>query len=136
MMVKKIDHIGIVVKDLEKSLSRYQELLGLKLMETEELEVAGDMYRVAFLPSRDVNLELVFTTAKRGISAEFLRDHGEGIHHVAFEVEDLEETFNELRAKGAKFIWGKIVPGSRGSKIAYLEPEDMNGVYIELIQKP
>jgi methylmalonyl-CoA/ethylmalonyl-CoA epimerase len=135
MMVKKIDHIGIVVKDVEKSLRRYEELLGLKLKETEELEVAGDMYRVAFLPIEEVNLELVYTTAKTGMAAEFMRNHGEGIHHIAFEVEDLEKTFNELRAKGTKFVWDKIVAGSRGSRIAYVEPEEFNGVYIELIQK-
>jgi methylmalonyl-CoA/ethylmalonyl-CoA epimerase len=134
-MVKKIDHIGIVVKDMEKSLRRYQKLLGLKLKETEELEVQGDMYRVAFLPIGEVNLELVYTTAKTGMAAEFRRDHGEGIHHIAFEVEDLEKTFDELRAQGAKFVWDKIVAGSRGSKIAYVEPEEFNGVYIELIQK-
>lgn len=134
-MVKKIDHIGIVVKDLEKSLRPYQELLGLKLKETEELEVQGDMYRVAFLPIGEVNLELVNTTAKTGMAAEFIRDHGEGIHHIAFEVEDLEKTFDELRARGAKFVWDKIVAGSRGTKIAYVEPEEFNGVYIELIQK-
>lgn len=134
-MVKKIDHIGIVVKDLEKSLRPYQELLGLKLKETEELEVQGDMYRVAFFPIGEVSLELVYTTAKTGMAAEFLRNHGEGIHHIAFEVEDLEKTFDELRARGAKFVWDKIVAGSRGSKIAYVEPEEFNGVYIELIQK-
>lgn len=134
-MVKKIDHIGIVVKDLEKSLRPYQELLGLKLKETEELEVQGDMYRVAFLPIGEANLELVYTTAKTGMAAEFMRDHGEGIHHIAFEVENLEKTFDELRARGARFVWDKIVAGSRGSKIAYVEPEEFNGVYIELIQK-
>ncbi|MCX5908355.1 MAG: VOC family protein [Deltaproteobacteria bacterium] len=134
-MVKKIEHIGIIVKDLEKSLRPYQELLGLKLKETEELDVQGALTRVAFFPIGDVNVELVHTTAKTGLAAEFLRDHGEGIHHIAFEVEDLEKTFEELRSRGAKFVWEKIITGSRGSKVAFLKAEEFNGVYIELVQK-
>lgn len=134
-MVNKIEHIGIVVKDLEKSLRPYQELLGLKLKETEELDVQGALTRVAFFPIGEVNVELVHTTAKTGLAAEFLRDHGEGIHHIAFEVEDLEKTFERLRSRGAKFVWGKIITGSRGSKVAFLEAEEFNGVYIELVQK-
>jgi len=134
-MVRKIEHIGIVVKDLEKSLGPYQELLGLKLKETEQLDVQGAFTRVAFFPVGEVNVELVHTTAKTGLAAEFLRDHGEGLHHIAFEVEDLEKTFQALRSRGIKFVWDKIITGSRGSKVAFFKAEEFNGVYIELVQK-
>jgi methylmalonyl-CoA epimerase len=134
-MVRKIEHIGIVVKDLEKSLRPYQELLGLKLKETEEIEVQGAMNRVAFMPIAGVNVELVHTTAQTGLAAEFLKEHGEGIHHIAFEVEDLEKTFQDLRSRGVKFVWDKIITGSRGSKVAFFKSEEFNGVYIELVQK-
>lgn len=134
-MVRKIEHIGIVVKDLEKSLGPYQELLGLKLKETEQLDVQGALTRVAFFPIGEVNVELVHTTAKTGLAAEFLRDHGEGIHHIALEVENLEKTFQELSSRGIKFVWDKIITGSRGSKVAFFKAEEFNGVYIELVQK-
>jgi len=134
-MVRKIEHIGIAVQDLEKSLLPYQELLGLELKETEELDVQGALTRVAFFPIGETNVELVYTTAKTGLAAEFLRDHGEGIHHIAFEVEDLEKTFQSLRSRGIQFVWDKIITGSRGSKVAFFKAEEFNGVYIELVQK-
>jgi len=134
-MVSKIEHIGIVVKDLEKSLRPYQELLGLKLKETEELDVQGVLTRVAFFPIGEVSVELVHTTAETGLAPDFLREHGEGIHHIAFEVENLEKVFQDLRSKGIQFVWDKIITGSRGSKVAFFKAEEFNGVYIELIQK-
>jgi len=134
-MVVRIDHIGIVVKDLKKSLLPYRELLGLHVEESEELEVGGVVYRVAMLPIGDVNLELVETAATHGLAAEFLKKHGEGIHHIAVEVEDLEKTFHELRSKGTEFVWDEVKTGSKGSKVAYFKAEEFNGVYIELIQR-
>ena len=134
-LVSKIEHIGIVVKDLEKSMRPYQQLLGLKLKETEQLDVQGALTRVAFFPIGEVNMELVHTTAQTGLAAEFLMEHGEGIHHIAFEVEDLEKTFQDLRSRGVKFVWDKIITGSRGSKVAFFKSEEFNGVYIELVQK-
>jgi len=134
-MIKKIDHIGIIVKDIESSLEKYRNILGLDVKETEEVKVEGAMNRVDFLPVGSINIELIHTNAISGIAAAFLRERGEGIHHVAFEVSDLEKTFSELREKGIKFLWDKIIKGSRGSVVAFLEPEEMNGVYIELVQK-
>ncbi len=134
-MVEKIEHIGIVVKDLEKSMEPYQELLGLKLKETEELDVQGALTRVAFFPIGEVSVELVHTTAKTGLAADFLKKHGEGIHHIAFEVEDLEKTFQTLRSRGVQFVWDKIITGSRGSKVVFFKAEEFNGAYIELVQK-
>lgn len=134
-MVEKIEHIGIVVKDLEKSMEPYQELLGLKLKETEELDVQGALTRVAFFPIGEARVELVHTTAKTGLAADFLKKHGEGIHHIAFEVEDLEKTFQTLRSRGVQFVWDKIITGSRGSKVVFFKAEEFNGAYIELVQK-
>lgn len=134
-MISKIEHIGIVVKDLEKSLRPYQELLGLKLRETEELDVEGAMTRLAFFPIGEVNVELVHTTAHTGLVADFLKEHGEGIHHIAFEVEDLETVFQDLRSRGIQFVWDKIITGSRGSKVAFFKAEEFNGIYIELVQR-
>lgn len=134
-MVKKVDHIGIVVKNLEASMEKYKSLLGLELHEIEEVEVENALLRVAFFPAAETNIELLHTTADSGLAADFLRERGEGIHHIAFEVEDLENTFNDLRSQGIEFLWGKIIPGSRGSLVAFFKAEEFNGVYIELVQR-
>lgn len=134
-LASRIEHIGIVVKELEKSLLPYQELLQLELKEIEEIEVQGSINRVAFLAIAGVNIELVETSATTGLVADFLRGKGEGIHHIAFKVENLETLFNELKSKGTKFIWDKIIHGSRGSKVAFFEPQQFHGIYIELVEK-
>jgi len=135
-VIKKIEHIGIVVRDIENSLKKYTSLLGLKLKEIEEVNIDNVINRVAFLPIGPTNIELVQTTATTGLAADFLRERGEAIHHIALEVDDLEKIFNELRSQGVQFVWDKIIDGSRGSKVAFFKAEEFNGVYIELVQKP
>jgi methylmalonyl-CoA epimerase len=134
-MVRAIDHIGIIVKDLEASLKGYTSYLGLKVKEIEEVVVEISRDRLAFLPVGDTNIELIETSAKKGIAGDFLRKHGEGIHHIAIRVENLDRIFQELESQGVKFVWGRVIERSRGSKIAFFEPEEFNGIYIELVEK-
>lgn len=134
-IVEKIDHIGIAVVNIDKSIEKYKKLLKLELKEVEEVEVEGAIIKVAFFPVGGTNIELVSTTAKTGIVAEFLNKHGEGIHHIAFKVLDIEKEFNGLREKNISFLWGKIIHGSRESKVAFFKPEEFNGIYIELVQR-
>jgi len=134
-MVLKIDHIGIIVKDIQASIKKYTSLLGLEIEETEEVKVEGVVNKIAFLPIGDTNIELVQTTAKTGLAADFLRDRGEGIHHIAFEVGNIDRTFQDLRSQGAIFLWDRIIEGSRGSRVAFFKAEEFNGVYIELVQR-
>jgi methylmalonyl-CoA/ethylmalonyl-CoA epimerase len=134
-MATKIEHIGIVVKDLDDSLKKFTSLLGLKVKEVEEVNVEGNSVKVAFLPIGAVNIELVTTTAQTGLVADFLRERGEGVHHIAVEVEDIYSEFEKLRSQGVEFVWGKIINGSRGTKVAVIEQKELNGVYIELVQK-
>jgi methylmalonyl-CoA epimerase len=134
-MVNKIEHIGIVVDDLESSIKKYTSLLDLDLEEIEEVNVEGVINRVAFLPVGQTNIELVETTAETGLVADFLREKGEGIHHLALEVEDLESMFKSLKAQGVEFLWDRIIKGSRGSSVAFFKPEEFHGVYIELVQR-
>jgi methylmalonyl-CoA/ethylmalonyl-CoA epimerase len=131
----KIEHIGVVVRDLDDSLKKFANLLGLKVREIEEVNVEGDRVKVAFLPIGAVNIELVTTTAQAGLVADFLKERGEGIHHIAVEVEDIYSEFEKLRSQGVEFVWGKIINGSRGTKVAVIEQKELNGVYIELVQK-
>jgi lactoylglutathione lyase/methylmalonyl-CoA/ethylmalonyl-CoA epimerase len=134
-MAVKIEHIGVVVKNLEDSVNRYTSLLGLKVKEIEEVNVEGNNVKVAFLPIGAANIELVTTTAQTGLVADFLREKGEGVHHIAVEVEDIHKEFKNLRSQGVEFVWGKIINGSRGTKVAVIEQKELNGVYIELVQK-
>jgi methylmalonyl-CoA epimerase len=103
--------------------------------EVEEVNVEGNNVKVAFLPIGAVNIELVTTTAQTGLIADFLREKGEGVHHIAVEVEDIHGEFERLRSQGVDFVWGKIINGSRGTKVAVIEQKELNGVYIELVQK-
>ena len=134
-MLNKIEHIGIVVKDMEASIKKYESILGLKVEEIEEVEVDNVVNRVAFLPIKETKIELVHTTSTVGLVADFIKERGEGINHIAFEVDDIYKVFNELRSQGVSFLWDQVIDGSRGSKIAVFEPEEFNGVYIELMQK-
>lgn len=134
-MAKKIDHIGILVKDLESSLKKYTSYLGLELREIEEVEVENASNRLAFLPVGEADVELIQTTAETGLLGDFLRERGEGIHHIAFEIEDIDKTFQELRSQGVEFVWDKIIQGAHGSRIAFFKPEEFNGIYIELVQR-
>lgn len=134
-MVKKIDHIGILVEDLESSLKKYTSYLGLELEEIEEVEVENASNRLAFLPVGDTNVELIQTTAEAGLLGDFLRERGEGIHHIAFEIDDIDKTFQELRSQGVEFVWDRIIKGAHGSRIAFFKAEEFNGVYIELVQR-
>ena len=134
-MAIKIEHVGIAVKNLEASIAKYTSLLGLETKEIEEVDVENVRYRVAFIPIGEMNIELVHTQARRGLAFEWLEKHGEGVFHLAFEVEDLEKTFQTLRSQGVRFVWDSIKEGSRGTKIALIKPDEFNGVYIELVQK-
>ena len=134
-MATKIEHIGVVVRDLDDSLKKFTNLLDLKVKEIEEKNLEGHNVRVAFLPIGAANIELVTTTSQTGLVGDFLREKGEGVHHIAIEVEDIYGEFERLRAQGVEFVWGKIVDGSRGTKIAVIEQKELNGVYIELVQK-
>lgn len=133
-MVRKIEHIGIIVKDLETSIKKYVSLLGLEVKEIEEAKVENSINRLAFLPIGETNIELIQTAGKTALDADFLRERGDGIHHIAFEVENLDKTFNELRSQGVEFVYDKILAGSRGSKCAFFKVEEFNGIYIELVQ--
>jgi methylmalonyl-CoA epimerase len=134
-MLNKIEHIGIVVKDLEASIKKYKSILGLDVEAIEEVEVDNVVNRVAFIPVKETKIELVQTTATTGLVADFIKERGEGVNHIAFEVDDIHKVFKELRTQGASFLWDRIIDGSRGSKIAVFKPEEFNGVYIELVEK-
>ena len=133
MKVIRTDHIGVAVKDLESRLALWQRLFGLKASSPEVLTERG--VRVVRLePDRGAAVELVSPLRDDSPLSNFLRDRGEGIHHLCLEVRDLEAAVAELRAQGVEFLQDKPQPGAEGSLIAFIHPRSCGGILVELRQ--
>ena len=132
-MIKEIDHIGIAVNDLKKTMSIYRDILGLKFIGSEEIE-EQKIIHATFLAG-EVKIELVQSTHPDGPIGKFIEKKGEGIHHIAFRVENIDESLKELNAKGVNLIDEKARIGADGAKIAFIHPKDMKGVLIELVER-
>lgn len=132
MLSKKINHIGIAVNSIENSVHFYREVLGMRYEGSEE--VAEQKVRVAFLAVGESRIELLEPTSPDSPVARFLEKNGEGTHHVAYEVADLEEALADLRAAGVKLIDQTPRCGAHGTRIAFLHPKATGGVLTELCQ--
>jgi methylmalonyl-CoA/ethylmalonyl-CoA epimerase len=127
----KLDHIGIVVRDIQEALQVYEAALGLPLREV--LEVPDQAVEVAFLPMGESNVELVQPlTADTGI-ARFLEKRGEGIHHICIAVSDIEAVLARLKDHQVQLIDDVPRQGAHG-QVAFIHPKGMHGVLIELVQ--
>ena len=133
MDILRVDHIGIAVKSMEESLAFYQGVLGIKCTGTEE--VVDQKVITAFLPVGDTEVELLQSTSDDGAIAKFIEKKGEGLHHIAFRVDDIEKALEELKAKGIKLIDETPRLGAGGAKIAFIHPKATNGVLIEISQR-
>ena len=130
--VKKIDHIALVVDDIEDALSFWHDALGLELSHVED--VASQNSMVAFLPAKESEVELVKPTSEDSGVARFLKKRGPGMHHICFEVYDIEETMDHLKRKGVRLINETPEIGTGGKKIAFIHPESTHGVLVELYE--
>jgi len=130
-MLKRLDHIGIVVEDISQVRQSY-ESLGLSVSHQQELVTKP--VTVAFLPVGDVELELLQPTAPGSNIAEFLQEKGAGLHHLCFEVTDLDAALLSLQAAGVKMIDETPRQGVSGW-IAFLDPVSTGGILIELMEK-
>ncbi|MFN3533989.1 MAG: methylmalonyl-CoA epimerase [Desulfatiglandales bacterium] len=133
MKVKHIDHIGIAVREMAQAKRFYEEILGLKLTGVEE--VVEQKVKVAFFPITDSEIELLESTQPDGPVSKFIEARGEGIQHIAFRVENLEEALQELKAKGVRLIDERPRKGAGGAKIAFIHPKETNGVLVELCER-
>jgi methylmalonyl-CoA/ethylmalonyl-CoA epimerase len=131
-MIKKIDHIGIAVSDLDEALKLYRDTLGLEVEKTEDF---GGM-RIAFLPIGDTEFELLQPTDPDGALAKFVEKRGEGVQHIALRVDDVAKSLEELKAKGLRAIDEKPRPGAGGASIAFFHPKSTGGVLLEICQPP
>jgi len=131
--MEKVDHIGIAVKSIEDSLPYYTETLGLKLIHIEE--VPSEKVRVAFIDSGNVKLELLQPIDESSAVYSFIEKRGEGIHHVAFGVTNIQERLNELKEKGVRLIQETPKIGAGGAQVAFIHPKASGGVLYELCDK-
>ena len=130
--MKKIDHIGIAVKDIVASNVLFEKLLGVPHYKTEEVESEGVL--TSFFKKDSNKIELLAATHEDSIIAKFIEKKGEGIHHIAFEVENIEEEIIRLKNEG--FVVLNEVPkkGADNKMVVFLHPKSINGVLIELCQ--
>ena len=133
MKVLKIDHLGIAVHSIEEAKKLFQDTLGLKFEGSET--VAEQKVTTAFFPVGDSEVELLESTAPDGPIAKYLEKRGEGIQHIAFRVENIEEALAELKEKGIRLIDEKTRLGAGGAKIAFLHPKSTHGVLIEISER-
>lgn len=129
----KINHLGIATKGIDEALKFWQDALGLENVHTETVE--EQKVRVAMLPIGETKIELLEATSDDSPIAKFIEKRGGGIHHIAVEVENIEESLMKLKARGACLIDEKPRLGAEGCLIAFVHPSSTNGVLLELIQK-
>jgi len=130
--IKRIDHIAIVVEDIEVALQFWRDILGLELHHVEDVPEQQSV--VAFLPAGDSEVELVKPTDDNSSIGRFLRKRGPGIHHICLEVSDIAETLRHLKEKNIRLINEEPLIGTGGKKIAFIHPESTHGVLIELYE--
>ncbi len=128
-----IDHIGIAVKSIDEALNFWEATLGIKCHGVEE--VAEQKVKTAFLPVQDTEIELLEGTSEDSPVAKFIAAKGEGIHHLAIRVDNLEEALAELKEKGVRLIDEKPRCGAGGAKIAFLHPKATGGILLELSER-
>jgi methylmalonyl-CoA/ethylmalonyl-CoA epimerase len=129
-LMLKIEHIGIAVKDMEASISLFEKLLNSPHYKTEWVE--REKVKTAFFRSGDTKIELLESTDPQGVIAKFIEKKGEGLHHIAFEVADIEAEMKRLQKEGFTLLNDKPLPGADNKMVCFLHPKETNGVLIEL----
>jgi methylmalonyl-CoA/ethylmalonyl-CoA epimerase len=132
--VLRIDHIAVLVDDMDKTLAFWREALGMELSHVEE--VPAEKSRVAFLPLGGSEVELVQPTTDDSGLARYLEKRGPGMHHICLEVDDILGMLERLKAAGVQLINQTPMVGSAGKLYAFVHPKSANGVMVELYQLP
>ena len=130
--VKKINHVAVVVDDMEKALSFWKDALDMDLHELRD--VPAEQSQVAFLPLPGSEVELVMPTTDDSGIAKYLSKRGPGMHHICLEVDDIEGMLEQLRSKNVRLINEEPRTTSDGKKYAFIHPESTAGVLVELYQ--
>ncbi len=128
-----VDHIGVAVKSIEESLKFWEDTMGVKCVDVEEVE--EQKVKTAFLPLKDTEIELLEGTSEESPVSKFIEKKGEGIHHIALRVDNLEEALAELKEKGVRLIDEKPRDGAGGCRIAFVHPKSTGGILLELSER-
>lgn len=133
MEIFHIEHLGIAVRSIEEQLPYYEQVLGAKCYNIEE--VADQKVKTAFFKFGQTKIELLEPTSPESTIAKFIEKRGEGIHHIAFATPDVQAALDEASSKGVQLIDKAPRPGAEGLKIAFLHPKSTHGVLTELCMK-
>jgi len=133
MDITVIDHVGIAVKDIDEALKFWESTIGVKCAGRETVE--EQKVTTAFLPIKDSEIELLEATSDESPIAKFIEKKGEGVHHIALRVDNLEACLAELKAKGIKLIDETPRKGAGGAMIAFIHPKAAGGILLELSQR-
>jgi methylmalonyl-CoA/ethylmalonyl-CoA epimerase len=134
MKVSHIEHIGIAVKDLKTAIPYYESILGLQCYNIEE--VIDQKVRTAFFMVGQTKIELLEPMNEESTIAKFIENKGEGVHHLAFCVDNISESLGEVESKGVRLIDKEPRQGAEGLQIAFLHPKSTQGVLTELCMNP
>ncbi|PCN50992.1 methylmalonyl-CoA epimerase [Candidatus Geothermarchaeota archaeon ex4572_27] len=131
-MASRVDHIGIAVRDVRKAIDVYRDKLGLKLVKIEEVE--AEKVRIAMFKVGETYIELLEPTSPDSALAKFLEKRGEGVHHIALRVDDINKAVEDLRSRGMEFTYEK--PRElHDRKIIFIHPKHVHGVLLELVER-
>lgn len=133
-MIRKIDHVGVAARNRAALGALYEKLFGFQLESQDE--IPEQKVRTAFYPCADVRLEILESTAPDGPVGRFLEKRGEGFHHIAFEVDDIESELGRLKGLGVQLIDERPRRGAHGTRIAFLHPKSTGGLLVELVERP
>lgn len=133
-MLAKIEHVALAVDDLDAAIAHYRNVWGLEVSDRERVEDEG--IEEVMIPLGDCSLQLLGSIDEHGSVAKFLARRGAGLHHIAYQVDDLPATLAELKAKGVALIDEAPRAGGRGHQVAFVHPKDNHGLLVELVQAP
>ena len=131
--MQKVEHIGIAVKNLSVSVPLFERLLNSPCYKTEQVE--SEKVNTAFFQSGDTKIELLESSDPSGVITKFIEKKGEGLHHIAFDVEDIEAEIKRLKKEGFMILNETPKPGADNKLVCFLHPKDTHGVLIELCQQ-
>ena len=129
----RVDHIAIAVNDADRALENYKKILKIDNIDVEE--VPNEKVKVVMLNLEDTRLELIEPLEDTSPISKFLKERGEGIHHIAITADEIENDVNQAKANGMRFL-GELRNGSYGRKITFVHPKSLNGVLVEFCQAP
>ena len=131
-MIKALDHIAIAVRNIEEAVAVYGPVLGMKIQHTKIIE--QQKLRICILKAGDTKIELLEPLSSESTVAKFLQNHGEGLHHIALEVLNIDNHLRDLKDKGITLIDEKPRAGAEARKIAFIHPKSTKNVLIELVE--